>query len=100
MLKWSVPKEVGVLLYIILLTKTLCVKFEILKLQNIVIKENKAFRGVALCGVEMTAGVSEDCQYISTECNGVTSQKTAFFVVHLENLKSHTAITECDIMLE
>jgi len=95
-----VQTEVAVLLYIILLTKKLCVKFEILKAWSSVITENNIFRGVIPCGVEITVGVSEDCQYISTECNGVTSQKNALFRVHRENLISHLAITECDIMLE
>ena len=82
----------AVLLCIILPQKS-CVKFVVLKVQNIVVTENKVFLGVAPCGVEITPGVSEDCQYISTECNGVTSQKNALFIVHPENLKSHLAIT-------
>ena len=89
-----------VLLCIILSTKKLCVKFVVLKVQNIVITENYVLMGVAPCGVEIIVGVSEDSQYISTECNGVTSRKNALFIVHPENLKSHLAITECDIMLE
>ena len=97
---WSVQTEVAVLLYIILLTKKLCVKFEILKAWSSVITENNIFRGVIPCGVEIMGSVSEDCQYISTEWNGVTSQKTPFFIAHRENLISHIAITECDIKLE
>jgi len=58
------------------------------------------FRGVIPCGMDITASVSEDCQYICIERNGVTSQKTAMFIVHREKLKSHIAITECDIMLK
>ena len=64
------------------------------------ITENNVLLGVAPCGVEIMAGVSADCHYISTDCNGVTSQKNALFIVHLENLRSRIAITECDIMLE
>ena len=56
--------------------------------------ENNVFRGVISRGVEIMAGVSEDYQYISTEWNGATSQKTALFLVHRENLKSHITITE------
>jgi len=36
--------------------------------------------------MELMVGVSEDCQYICTERNGVTSQKKALFIVYRENL--------------
>jgi hypothetical protein len=74
------------------------VKFHVLKAEHIVIAENNVLRGVISRGVAKMAGVSECCQDISTEWNGVTSQKTALFTVHRETRSF--AITECGIMLQ
>jgi len=51
-----------------------------------VVTKNKVFWDLILCVVEIMAGVSKDSPYISTELNGVTSQKNTLFIVHRENL--------------